>query len=106
MTGTSDASDNSKGLSELKSLRSTSRASITRIRQYVNDKKESLSLPELECRLGILESYFKQLLTVQSSIEKLATHEDNVTRGELENSYVETKVSLLSTKRSRQIQVT
>lgn len=87
-----------ESIETLKNCRSTTKGCITRIRRLVEQKHDTLSLPELECRLGILESYFKQLLSVQDSIEKAlpedSTHES--VRTEIEDLYVSTKAIIMS----------
>lgn len=51
-----------------------------------------MSHAELQCRLGILESYFRQALSVQADIENLDPSDDG--RGDLEDSYVNVKVTI------------
>ncbi|XP_037952450.1 uncharacterized protein LOC119682944 [Teleopsis dalmanni] len=81
-------------LSELKQQRASTKASISRIKTFVKGKSNSLSQPELKCRLGILESYFKQILAFQTLIEKLDATDS--ARDELEDLYVSTKVLIMS----------
>lgn len=93
-------SEVSKTLAELKILRSSTKGSITRIKKHIFNKGSSISDTELECRLGILESYFKQALNVQISLEKLNIADEvktNMTnRAEIEELYVTTKTKIMS----------
>ncbi|XP_036346956.1 uncharacterized protein LOC118756292, partial [Rhagoletis pomonella] len=81
-------------LERLKQSRASTKKNITRIKNIVNDSLkpggQALSPAEYKCRLGILESYFKQILSIQSEIEELDP-EDNA-RGDLEDLYVTTKL--------------
>ncbi|XP_055388149.1 uncharacterized protein LOC129616520 [Condylostylus longicornis] len=91
-------------IEKLKTQRASAKSSLTRIKNIVENKKESLSLPELECRLGILESYFKQLLSCQTSYETLMPNDNtNITyRSECEEVYISVKsllTSLISNKK-------
>jgi len=64
---------------------------ITRTRTLVTTsagEDTGLSSAELQCRLGILESYFTQTMAIQSEIETLDPNDSG--RGVLEDSYVET----------------
>ncbi|XP_036347133.1 uncharacterized protein LOC118756475 [Rhagoletis pomonella] len=83
-------------LEKLKQSRASTKKNITRIKNIVNDSLkpggQALSPAEYKCRLGILESYFKQILSIQSEIEELDP-EDNA-RGDLEDLYVTTKLSI------------
>lgn len=83
-----------KQIEELKQQRSSTKGSITRIKNAVESKSSTLSPTELECRLGILESYFKQGLSYQTQIEKLAPSDTG--RGEIEDLYISTKSKILS----------
>ncbi|XP_053968858.1 uncharacterized protein LOC128870281 [Anastrepha ludens] len=77
-------------LEEVKQQRLLTRKNMSRIRTIVEASESKtgkiLSPIELKCRLGILDSYFKQGLGYQTQIEKLDP-EDNG-RGDLEDLYV------------------
>ncbi|XP_037932976.1 uncharacterized protein LOC119667740 [Teleopsis dalmanni] len=81
---------------ELKQQRANTKKNITRIRSIIERNAKSdttvLSPIELKCRLGILESYFTQLMSYQIRIEELDP-EDNM-RGELKDLYVNIKTSI------------
>lgn len=59
-------------LEDLKQQRAITKKNISRIKTVIeaNAKGEgkTLSSPELKCRLGILDSYFKQILSIQNKI--------------------------------------
>lgn len=86
-------------LADLRTQRSSTKGCITRIKNIIETKLSTLTYTELECRLGILESYFKQILSYQTSIEKLCPDDANEfkIRGELEDLYCATKSKILST---------
>lgn len=82
-------------LDECKRKRSNIKRNISRIKSIVEAAKQSdekLSNAELQCRLGILESYFKQALSVQADIEDLDPTDNG--RADLEDSYVAVKLSI------------
>ncbi|XP_036320220.1 uncharacterized protein LOC118734620 [Rhagoletis pomonella] len=82
-------------LEECKRKRSNIKRNISRIKSIVEAVRESedkLSNAELQCRLGILESYFKQALSVQVDIEDLDPTDNG--RADLEDSYVAVKLSI------------
>ncbi|XP_037805276.1 uncharacterized protein LOC119599551 [Lucilia sericata] len=85
-------------LEEVKQQRANTKKSITRIKNQIeaNGRGEgkTLSSAELKCRLGILESYFKQILTYQTQIEKYDP-EDNA-RPEIEDLYISAKMNIQS----------
>lgn len=61
-------------LEECKRKRANIKRNISRIKSIVDVIKDAEDKPwhaELQCRLGILESYFKQALSVQAEIEDL-----------------------------------
>jgi len=92
MGETQAADTTTKSLSLLKLRRSRTRASITRLVNYV----EKLSCPtsiELECRLEILNSYIKEIMLYQIEIEKI---EDDEKRGEIEEDCIKAKAMLCS----------
>lgn len=83
-------------LEEVKQQRSLTRKNMSRIRTIVeasaNKSGKILSPIELQCRLGILESYFKQGLGYQTQIEKLDPDDNG--RGDLEDLYVNIRSSI------------
>ncbi|XP_037961189.1 uncharacterized protein LOC119690240 [Teleopsis dalmanni] len=82
---------------KLKQQRANTKKSMTRIKNYIESaRNEGNVLPhaELKCRLAILEAYFKQILTTQSSIEALDP-EDNC-RSDLEELYINAKMAIQS----------
>ncbi|XP_037930413.1 uncharacterized protein LOC119665183, partial [Teleopsis dalmanni] len=85
-------------LAELKQQRASTKASISRIKglieTHIKGTGKLLSQPELKCRQGILDSYFKQVLSFQTSIEKLDA--TDTCRADLEELYISTKISISS----------
>ncbi|XP_053969571.1 uncharacterized protein LOC128871659 [Anastrepha ludens] len=82
-------------LEEGKRKRSNIKRNISRIKSIVEAARESddkLTNAELQCRLGILESYFKQALSVQADIEDLDPLDNG--RADLEDSYVAVKLNI------------
>ncbi|XP_065365522.1 uncharacterized protein LOC135958548 [Calliphora vicina] len=83
-------------LEEVKQQRANTKKSITRIKNQVeaNGRGEgkTLSSAELKCRLGILESYFKQILTYQTQIEKYDPDDNG--RPEIEDLYIAAKMNI------------
>ncbi|XP_073823116.1 uncharacterized protein [Musca autumnalis] len=76
-------------LDDLKQQRAITKKNISRIKTVIdaNAKSEgkSLSAAELKCRLGILDSYFKQILSVQNKIENLDPDDNG--RADIEDLY-------------------
>ncbi|XP_075150712.1 uncharacterized protein LOC142224812 [Haematobia irritans] len=72
-------------LEELKQQRTITKKNISRIKTVIeaNAKNKNLSVADLKCRLGILESYFKQILSTQTKIESLDP--DDSGRGDIED---------------------
>ncbi|XP_054728899.1 uncharacterized protein LOC129237929 [Anastrepha obliqua] len=60
--------------------------------EAARESDDKLSNAELQCRLGILESYFKQALSVQADIEDLDPINNG--RADLEDSYVTVKLNI------------
>ena len=85
-------------LEEAKQQRANTKKSITRIKNQVEanarGEGKTLSSAELKCRLGILESYFKQILSFQTQIERLDP--ENNGRPEIEDMYIAAKISMQS----------
>ncbi|CAD7001386.1 unnamed protein product [Ceratitis capitata] len=82
-------------LEECKRKRSNIKRNISRIKSIVeaaNESDQKHSNAELQSRLGILESYFKQALSVQADIEDLDPADNG--RADLEESYVAVKISI------------
>lgn len=80
-------------LDECKRKRANIKRNISRIKSIVDvNANVKLSHAELQCRLGILESYFRQALSVQADIEIIDPSDDG--RGDLEDSYVSLKVAI------------
>ncbi|XP_036346961.1 uncharacterized protein LOC118756298 [Rhagoletis pomonella] len=83
-------------LDELKQQRANTKKNITRIKNIVDASLrpggKTLSAAEYKCRLGIFESYFKQVLSIQTDIEKLDP--DDGGRADLEELYVTTKLTI------------
>ncbi|XP_067635778.1 uncharacterized protein [Eurosta solidaginis] len=96
-TDYSNSRSNIIGMTDtLKQQRANTKKNISRIKTIIetNGKGEGKGLEtiELKCRLGILESYFTQLMSYQIQIEKLEP-DDNM-RGELEDLYVGVKIAI------------
>ncbi|XP_073827227.1 uncharacterized protein [Musca autumnalis] len=76
-------------LDDLKQQRAITKKNISRIKTVIdaNAKSEgkSLSAAELKCRLGILDSYFKHILSVQNKIENLDPDDNG--RADIEDLY-------------------
>ncbi|KAI8114867.1 hypothetical protein CVS40_12796 [Lucilia cuprina] len=72
-------------LEEVKQQWANTKKSITRMKIQIesNEKGEgkTLSSAEMKCRLGILESYFKQILTYQAQTEKYDSEDNARNRG-------------------------
>ncbi|XP_049316915.1 uncharacterized protein LOC125779686 [Bactrocera dorsalis] len=85
-------------LDELKQQRTSTKKNITRIKNIIDASLRPggkvLSVAEYKCRLGILESYFKQILSIQTDIERLDSEDGG--RADLEELYVTTKLVIQS----------
>ncbi|XP_043064798.1 uncharacterized protein LOC122320696 [Drosophila ficusphila] len=83
-------------LDEAKRLRANVKRNISRIKSVVDEHVEeesfNRSTAELQCRLGILESYFKQALVTQTKIETLDSADNG--RVDIEESYIATKLAI------------
>ncbi|XP_075159166.1 uncharacterized protein LOC142232296 [Haematobia irritans] len=82
----------SPSLEELKQRRASSKGSMTRIKNVV-EGKNILSHTELECRLGIIESYYKQASYYQNQIERLSPLDDG--RADIDELYITIKTKIL-----------
>lgn len=94
---TETKADMAPTLDVLSSKRAAAKASITRVKTYV-DSAENPLLEELECRLTLLEAYFKQLVAIQ---DQIASHEeaskaDKDQINDFEDNYCSVKAKLLS----------
>ncbi|XP_055838616.1 uncharacterized protein LOC129906742 [Episyrphus balteatus] len=81
-----------KTLENLKTNRASTKGRISRIKTLLETK--TLEFTELECRLGILESYFRQALNYQTRIEEASPTDTG--RAEIEELYCSTKSKILS----------
>ncbi|KAI8115819.1 hypothetical protein CVS40_12025 [Lucilia cuprina] len=70
--------------------RTSVKANVTRIKNLVN---ESMSASELECRLSLVETYFKQLLSIQNDIETLQPKD--ISRTDIEELCILTKSKII-----------
>ncbi|XP_075151043.1 uncharacterized protein LOC142225150 [Haematobia irritans] len=80
-------------LSTLHKQRASAKGNITRIKKFLEDRRETLNTIDLECRLEILNSYIKQLMAYQTEIEKISPDDR---RAELEEICITTKTLLLT----------
>ncbi|XP_036339591.1 uncharacterized protein LOC118748937 [Rhagoletis pomonella] len=85
-------------LEELKQQRANIKKNISRIKNIVEASLrpggKALSVAEYKCRLGILESYFKNVLSIQTDIERLDSEDGG--RADLEELYITTKLTIQS----------
>ena len=83
----------SEKIDELKQQRASTKKNLSRVKKIIEQsasgEKKKLSALELKCRLGIVESYHKQAMGLQTSIEKLQP--DDAGREDLEEIYISTK---------------
>ncbi|XP_037931114.1 uncharacterized protein LOC119665925 [Teleopsis dalmanni] len=89
-------------IDELRQQRASSKGSLTRIKNII-DASNNLSPTELECRLGMVESYYKQASYYQGQIERLLPQD--TCRSEIDELYVIVKsriLNLLGNRRSSQ----
>ena len=80
-------------MAELETLtkrRKTTKANVTRIKNLISP---NMSPPELECRLSLVEAYFKQLLTIQNSREEI--NPKDTTRADVEDLCIKTKSKIM-----------
>lgn len=100
------ASDDENGakaktdLPSLKSQRSTMKRTITKLKIKVEREGSSADYTIIECRLQMLESYFKQVSYIQTQIERLDASDEG--RSDLEELFISSKsfmVDLLNKKR-------
>ncbi|XP_054083385.1 uncharacterized protein LOC128920327 [Zeugodacus cucurbitae] len=85
-------------LEELKQQRANIKKNISRIKNIVEASlrpgAKLLSSAEYKCRLGILESYFKNVLSTQTEIERIDS--EDCGRMDLEELYITTKLIIQS----------
>ncbi|XP_043071692.1 uncharacterized protein LOC122322695 [Drosophila grimshawi] len=85
----------SHSLEDYRRQRANIKRNISRIKTLVDGQSgdsSKRSPADLQCRLGILESYFKQSLAIQSEIETLDPNDNG--RAELEDNYVHIKLAI------------
>lgn len=82
----------SDNLTTLRQQRSTAKGNITRIKNNIGNTERSLV--ELECRLDILNSYIKQIMSYQTAIEKIYPQDDR--RPEIEELCISAKTKVIS----------
>ncbi|XP_075154313.1 uncharacterized protein LOC142227952 [Haematobia irritans] len=80
-------------LTALKSQRSTMKRNITNVKTKIEKDGDVVDETILECRLQILESYFKQICHIQSQIEKLNSSDS--ARSEIEELFISAKAAIL-----------
>ncbi|XP_073835665.1 uncharacterized protein isoform X2 [Musca autumnalis] len=83
----------SSELASLKQQRSSVKKNITNIQKKVEKDGSKMDSTILECRLEILEEYFKQLCDIQSKIEALNANDSS--RIDLEETFIVTKSKIL-----------
>ncbi|XP_023307569.2 uncharacterized protein LOC111689329 [Lucilia cuprina] len=89
------------GTSELASLkqeRGNMKKNITNLQKKVEKDGDRVDATILECRLEILESYFKQLSHIQGKIEQL--YPADTTRSDNEDLFINTKATILGILKS------
>ncbi|XP_073821302.1 uncharacterized protein [Musca autumnalis] len=80
-------------LASLKLQRSSIKKNITNIQKKVEKDGSKMDSTILECRLEILEGYFKQLCDAQSKIEAINANDN--TRSDLEETFIVAKSKIL-----------
>lgn len=90
----SNPSQRNSTLEELKQQRASSKGSLTRIKNIVEANNVDLSQTELECRLGIVESYYKQAAYYQTQIERLSPADQG--RSEIDELFICVKSRILT----------
>ncbi|XP_073828191.1 uncharacterized protein [Musca autumnalis] len=83
----------SSELSSLKLQRSSIKKNITNIQKKVEKDGSKMDSTILECRLDILESYFKQLCDIQTKIEAINASDNS--RMDLEETFIVAKAKIL-----------
>lgn len=85
--------ESGSGLSSLKQQRSSMKKNIANIQKKVEKDGAKVDSTILECRLQILESYFKQLCHIQTQIEAISASDNS--RSELEELFITVKAKIL-----------
>ncbi|XP_073827789.1 uncharacterized protein [Musca autumnalis] len=80
-------------LASLKQQRSLVKKNISNIQKKVEKDGSKMDSTILECRLEILDSYFKQLCTIQSQIEAINANDNG--RSDLEETFIVAKAKIL-----------
>lgn len=83
----------SADLQSLKSQRTAMKRNIANIKTKVEKDGDSVDTTILECRLQILESYFKQISYIQSQIEKVSSADQ--ARSDIEEQFIVAKASIM-----------
>ena len=78
----------------LKQQKATMKRNISNIEKKIDKDGNKTDGTILQCRLEILESYFKQICHIQGQIEKVCP--SDTTRSDLEEIYIAAKAKLLS----------
>lgn len=91
--GVPEAAAASSELVMLKQQRSSMKRNITNMQKKVEKDGDSSDSTILECRLQILESYFKQLCHIQGQIEKLSP--TDAARSDLEEIFIIAKAKIM-----------
>ncbi|XP_061387580.1 uncharacterized protein LOC133322632 [Musca vetustissima] len=81
------------GMSSLKQQRSSIKKDISNIQKKIEKAGSKMDSTILECRMEILESYFKQLCQVQSQIEAINPNDNS--RMELEEAFILAKAKIM-----------
>lgn len=77
-------------LETLAKQRQASKGNVTRIKNLISS---SMSIAELECRLSLVEAYFKQMLSIQTNIEEL--NPKDTARADVEDLCIKTKSKII-----------
>ena len=85
--------DDGVSMEELKQQRGSSKGCMTRIKNLV-ESNTGLSHTELDCRLGIVESYYKQASHFQNKIERLSPND--IGRTDIDELYISVKTRILT----------
>ncbi|XP_075157719.1 uncharacterized protein LOC142230985 [Haematobia irritans] len=79
--------------SALKAQRTSMKRNISNLKSKIEKDGATIDPTILECRLQILESYFRQISHIQTQIEKLNTSDNG--RGDIEELYIGAKTTIL-----------
>lgn len=90
----------SQRMHQLKALRTSTKGNISRMQKLINKKALSLSTEELNCRLSMLEEYFRKFNCVQDDIDEIRSAVELVANeaatAEVEDLYVSSKSKMMS----------